>query len=325
MTVAVDDDMIDPNNRPGGPNLIVTAKSANKVQFFDAATLAQTSEIDMPASTHEMVLSPDGKRVFASVYGGGIFGKNANPDRRIAVIDLASRTLERTIDVGDALAPHSVMMDGDTLWATAELGDAVLAIDPDTGKVERVALGGSAHWIAVSRRQRKVFASCKTSDFVVVVDADARKPVDRIVIPNLAEGLAVSPDGETLYVCAHRKGEFYVFDTASHALRQTVAITGAPGEARQLRRVRVSPDGRHVLVASHVDNHAAIYEAEGLRQIGSLETPKAPMGFGFAADGRHAFLCCHDAAVVLELELATGRVVRSFPTAAGCEFIIAYG
>jgi len=78
-----------------------------------------------------------------------------------------------------------------------------------------------------------------------------------------------------------------------------------------------------VLVASHVDNHAAIYDA-GLKQIGSIETPKAPMGFGFAADSRHAYLCCHDAAVVLEFELATARVTRQFPTAAGCEFIIAY-
>jgi len=76
--------MPDLNNPLGGPHLIVTAKTANKVQFFDAATLAKTGEIDMPASTHEMILSPDGKKVFASVYGGGIFGKNSAPDRRIA-------------------------------------------------------------------------------------------------------------------------------------------------------------------------------------------------------------------------------------------------
>ena len=48
------------------------------------------------------------------------------------------------------------------------------------------------------------------------------------------------------------------------------------------------------------------------------------MGFGFAADGKHAYVCCHDDAVVLEFELATGRTTRSFPTAAGCEFIVAY-
>lgn len=44
---------MDPNNRPGEPNLILTAKSANTIQFFDAATLVQTAELDMPGSTHE--------------------------------------------------------------------------------------------------------------------------------------------------------------------------------------------------------------------------------------------------------------------------------
>jgi hypothetical protein len=76
--------MPDLNNPLGGPHLIVTAKTANKVQFFDAATLAKTGEIDMPASTHEMILSPDGKKIFASIYGGGIFGKNTAPDRASA-------------------------------------------------------------------------------------------------------------------------------------------------------------------------------------------------------------------------------------------------
>ena len=103
--------MPDLNNPPGGPHLIVTAKTANKVQFFDAATLAKTGEIDMPASTHEMILSSDGKKVFASVYGGGIFGKNTDPDRRIAVINLASKSLERLIDVGANVAPLGVLMD----------------------------------------------------------------------------------------------------------------------------------------------------------------------------------------------------------------------
>jgi DNA-binding beta-propeller fold protein YncE len=314
----------DPNNRAGGPHLIVTAKSADKVQFFDAATLQQTGEIDMPGSTHEMVLSPDGSKVYASIYGGGIFGRNSNPDRRIAIIDLATKSLVRTIDVGAAVAPHGVMLDASgTLWVTGELGDAVLAIDMETGTLQQIDIGGSPHWLALSHSAGKVFASCKTSEFVVVVDIPTRKVVDKLRVPNLAEGVAVTPDGETLYVCAHRRGEFYVFDAHSPALRRTVVIKDAPGEERQLRRVRVSPDGCYVLVASHVDNHAAIYDA-GLKQIGSIATPKAPMGFGFAADGRHAYLCCHDAAVVLEFELATARVTRQFPTAAGCEFIIAY-
>jgi len=317
--------MIDPNNRPGGPNLILTAKSANKIQFFDAMTLAQTGELDMPASTHEMIRSPDGSKIYASVYGGGIFGKNKDPDRRIAVIDLASKKLERTIDVGDNLAPHSVMMDGrGTLWSTGELGNAVLAIDPETDKVKRIDVGGSPHWIAFSHPFFKLFASFKTKDAVAVVDTRSRHLIGTIQILHGAEGIAVSPDGATLFVCAHRKGLLHVIDAHSHELRRTLPIEGAPGEANQLRRVRVSPDGRYVCASSHVDNFAAVYEADTLKQVGGFNTPKAPMGFGFAADGMHAYLCCHDAAITMEFELGSGRVTRQFPTAAGCEFVISY-
>jgi DNA-binding beta-propeller fold protein YncE len=317
--------MIDPNNRPGGPNFILTAKSANKIQFFDAMTLAKTGEIDMPASTHEMIRSPDGGKIYASVYGGGIFGKNKDPDRRIAVIDLASKKLERTIDVGNNLAPHSVMMDGrGTLWSTGELGNAVLAIDPETDKVERIDVGGSPHWIAFSHPFFKLFASFKTKNAVAVVDTRSRHLIGTIQILHGAEGIAVSPDGATLFVCAHRKGLVHVIDAHSHELRRTLPIEGAPGEANQLRRVRVSPDGRYVCASSHVDNFAAIYEADTLEQVAGFNTPKAPMGFGFAADGMHAYLCCHDAAITMEFELGSGRVTRQFSTAAGCEFVISY-
>jgi DNA-binding beta-propeller fold protein YncE len=316
---------IDPNNRPGGETLILTAKSANKIQWFDAGTLAHIADLDMPGSTHELVRSPDGGKVYASVYGGGIFGKNKDPDRRIAIVDLASKSLERTIDVGANIAPHSVMMDASgTLWSTAELGKAVLAIDPVARTVERIDLGGSPHWIAVSHSTGKLFASFKTREAIAVVDTAERKMLGTIPIPHGAEGIAVTPDGATLFVCAHRKGVVHVFDAKTQTLRDTIAIDGAPGEANQLRRVRVSPDGAYVCASSHVDDFAAIYRADTFKQIGGFGTPKAPMGFGFAADGRHAYLCCHDAAITLEFDLAGGKITRQFPTAAGCEFVISY-
>jgi hypothetical protein len=86
----------------------------------------------------------------------------------------------------------------------------------------------------------------------------------------------------------------------------------------------VSPDNRYVLVSVNKGNHAAIYLADGLRRVASFPTKKSPMGFGFAPDGEHAYLCCHDDAVVFEFVLDGGQVTRSFETAAGCEFIVAY-
>ena len=110
----------------------------------------------------------------------------------------------------------------------------------------------------MSHATGKIFASLKATDSVAVVDRDRRKPLDRIHIPHRAEGLALAPDGETLYVVAHQKAEFHVIDARSHRLRATVTIEGAPGTVNQLRRVRISPDGRYLLLSSTYDRHAAI-------------------------------------------------------------------
>jgi DNA-binding beta-propeller fold protein YncE len=316
--------MYDPNNRPGGPHLIVTAKTAHKVHFVDAATLVTTATIDMPGSTHEIALSLDGRTAYGSVYGDGIFAKRVNPDRRLVVIDLPSKSLKRVIDLGAVYAPHGVMVDAaDTVWSSGELGNAVLAIDPASEKVHKIDVGATAHWVAVSHVTGKVFVSVK-QDYVVVIDAARRIAIDRIKLPQVVEGLAISSDGATLYVCAQTAAEFYVIDAVSHTLRRSVAITGADPGKKQMRRVRVSPDNQYVVVSSNQDNHAAVYHNESLEQIAAFATKKSPMGFGFAADGKHAYLCCHDDAEVFEFELASGRVARTFPTAAGCEFIVAY-
>jgi DNA-binding beta-propeller fold protein YncE len=314
----------DLNNRSGGPNLIVTAKTAHKVHFLDADTLTMLATIDMPGSTHELALSSDGRTAYGSVYGDGVFAKRVNPDRRIVVIDLPSKSLTRVIDLGAVYAPHGVMMDdAGMLWSSGELGNAVLVIDPKTDEVHKIDVGNTAHWVAIGHATGTVFASVK-SDYIVAIDTARRSVVDRIKVPTVVEGLAISPDGTTLYCCAQGAAEFYVIDAASHALRRTVPIDGADTSKRQMRRVRVSPDNKYVVVSSNQDHHVAIYLAEGLKQIASFPTKKSPMGFGFAPGGTHAYVCCHDEAEVFEFELATGRVTRTFPTAAGCEFIVAY-
>jgi DNA-binding beta-propeller fold protein YncE len=316
--------MLDVNNRPGGPNLIVTAKTAHKVHFFDAQTLTLSKTIDMPGSTHELALSPDGRTAYGTVYGDGIFARNVNPDRRIVVIDLPSQSLRRVIDLGPTCAPHGIMIDASSaVWTSGELANAVFVIDPESDKVQRIDIGNTAHWLAISHQTGKAFVSVKT-DFIVVVDVARRAVVDRIKVPQVTEGLAISPDGEALYVCAQTAAEFYVIDTGTHAIRQTISIEGSNGAKRQMRRVRVSPDNRHVVVSAHQDNHAAIYAVDGYQPIAAFATGKGPMGFGFAPDGRRAYLCCHDDAIVTEFELATGKATRSFATDAGCEFVVAY-
>ena len=243
--------MLDVNNRPGGPNLIVTAKTAHKVHFLDAETLTLSKTIDMPGSTHELALSSDGRTAYGTVYGDGIFTKNVNPDRRIVVIDLPSQSLTRVIDFGQICAPHGIMMDASgAVWSSGELANAVFVIDPT---VRQGAADRCRQHCALacdqSHRPGRCFVSVKT-DFIVVVDVARRAVVDRIKVPALTEGLAVSPDGDTLYVCAQTAAGI-LRDRCAHPRRccKPLRSRGSNAAKPQMRRVRVSPDNRYVVVS----------------------------------------------------------------------------
>ena len=106
------------------------------------------------------------------------------------------------------------MMDASgTLWSTAELGDAVLAIDPATERLIVSLLAAQAALACGQPFNRETVrflqdpGSGRRARY-----STSRKLLSTIAIPHGAEGIAVSPDGETLFVCAHRKGVVHVFD-----------------------------------------------------------------------------------------------------------------
>ena len=309
---------IDPNNRPGGDTLILTAKSANKIQWFDARTLAHLADRDMPASTHELIRSPDGAKVYASVYGGGIFGKNKDPDRRIAVIDLASKSLERTIDVGANIAPHSVLMDASRSSGRRRTWQCGPGHRSRNRKVDRIDIGSSPIG-SQSVIRRKTFCLLQDQGGSGRSRYCLAQVLGILDIQHGAEGIAVSPTKR--FSCAHTKGIVHV-SIRTHALRKAIEI-----EVRRARPTSCAACGFHrtgdILRIIHVDSYAAVYDAATLKQLGGLLHPRHPWVSALRPTAS-TFLCCHDAAVVLEFNLGAARITREFQTAAGCEFIVSY-
>jgi len=305
-------------------SIILTAKNDERVEFYDSATHARLAALDMPAPVHELALTPE--RAYGTVYGGGIFGKNKDPDHRVVVVDLAAREIDGFIDVGAYLAPHGLMFGADgLLWVTAELNNAILGIDVARRKVvAAIDTGGAAHWLTVSPDGARAYVSHKQTPCLAIVDLLERRVVGQVDIPNRCEGLALSRDGERLYIASHAAAELNVIDTKSDKLIRSIRIEGGGEDRTQLRRVRISPDERWLLFSSHVDGKVAIFSLPDLEQTALIQVGKAPMGFGFPAIADRALVCNHDDGVVSMLDLAAGAVTASFATGNGCEFVEYY-
>lgn len=305
-------------------NIILTAKNDERVEFYDAATHARVAALDMPAPVHELALTPE--RAYGTVYGGGIFGKNKDPDHRVVVIDLVAKEIDGFIDVGAYLAPHGLMFGADgLLWVTAELNDAILGIDVTRRKVvAAIDTGGAAHWLTVSPDGARAYVSHKQTPCLAIVDLLKRRVAGQVDIPNRCEGLALSKDGERLYLASHVAAELNVIDTNSEKLVRSIRIEGGGEDRTQLRRVRLSPDERWLLFSSHVDGKVAIFSLPDPEQTALIQVGRAPMGFGFPAAADRALVCNHDDGVVSVLDLAAGAVTATFATGNGCEFVEYY-
>ncbi len=307
-------------------HIILTAKNDKRVEFYDGATHARLAALDMPAPVHELALSPDGTKAYGTVYGGGVFGKNKEPDHRLVVIDLAAQAIDGFIDVGAYLAPHGLMFSADgLLWVTAELNHAILGIDVTQRKVvAAIDIGGAAHWLTLSPDGERAYASHKQTPCLGIIDLVNQRVSGQVDIPNRCEGVALSKDGSRLYVASHAAAEINVIDTRSDKLIKSLRVEGSNEDRTQLRRVRISPDERWLLFSSHADGVVAIFSLPDLEQTALIKVGKAPMGFGFPAVADRALVCNHDDGVVQALDLAGGRITGSFVTGNGCEFVTFY-
>lgn len=305
-------------------NIILTAKNDERVEFYDAATYERVAALNMPAPVHELALTPE--RAYGTVYGGGIFGKNKDPDHRVVVVDLAAREVDGFIDVGAHLAPHGIMFSADgLLWVTAELSNAIVGIDvARRAVVAAIDTGGAAHWLTLASDGRRAYVSHKQTPSLAIVDLLKRRVTGQVDIPNRCEGLVLSKDGERLYVASHAARELNVIDTKSEKVIRRVRIEGGGEDRTQLRRVRVSPDERWLLFSSHVDGDVAVFSLPDLEQTALVKVGKAPMGFGFPPATDRALVCNHDDGVVSVLDLAAGAITSSFATGNGCEFVEYY-
>ena len=165
----------------------------------------------------------------------------------------------------------------------------------------------------------------------------------QVELPGLRpQALALSPDGKTL-VISGKSSELVVLDPVTGVIRQRVALPNAeqaeprpdapssnilkPDKDGQVSFTGLvfSPDGRRIFL-SNVNGSLKVFTvaADGtVTPSHSIPLPQAkaprrkdeiPSGLAFSADGSRLYVCGNLSNTLLELEAATGRVLRTFPT-----------
>lgn len=305
--------------------MLAVDKVGGALLFVDPAGEIR-SRLPMPRGPHEIVVSPDQKHAFVSIYGTGTFRANPNPGFEIERVCLADGAPAGTIEVTPWTSPHGLTFDcAGVLWTSCDRHGVVAAISVDEGEVVGAVETGSfgTHWVLATPDGRKLFTSNKHDAFVGVIDPVERRMTRRIAVPHGTEGLAVSPDGRWLFAADHRVPAVLRIDVEREELVETIVLGGVKAdrsrEAHHMR-LRVSPDGAVLCVAAYHYDRLFVIETADTRRQKAVHTGKGPMAMAFdPADAKTLYLSNHDEGTMSVVDVAEAQIVRSFECGEGVE------
>lgn len=315
----------DPNNPTGSNGLIMIDKRGGYIRFFDPATLKEISNIKTEAPPHELAISPDHKTAYVPFYGDGVYGNNPKPDHRIAVVDLTTRQITGTINTSPAIAPHGLQVDANgMLYASCDLSRTLLVIDPREKKVKAsINTEGTGHWSAVTPDGTKAYVANKDDrKFVSVIDLKARKMIGYVDMPKGTQGITMSPDGKRVIAIDFIDPKFYVIDTATDKIVETVTVdknTIGPF------RARYSQDGSMLVTVNSTNKLANIFDMKNLKSPQAvIPVGQQAFGIAYSPDGKTVLVSNHGDGTISVIDLAEKKVVQTFTAGTGIETLSYY-
>jgi YVTN family beta-propeller protein len=305
--------------RPTG-TLVVSNMNDHTATLIDAATGRVHTTLPTGEGPHEVAISRDGRWALVSNYG--VRGK---PGSTITVIDVAGAAVARTLTLAGFQRPHGMaFLPGDTLVAvTSEGAQAVLLIDVRDGRVaDTLATKGRAsHMLALTAAGDRLFTANIADGTISSIDVRGRDSTRVIGVGRSPEGIAVAPNGTTVWVGSNRDSTVMVVDPRRGIATDTLRGFGMP------YRIGISADGRTavisdpvkaevrvVSVADRATRFAIAVPADSLVPTAEVPGSPSPEGVAISRDGRWAFVTLQGRNRVITIDLSRGAIVAYAPT-----------
>jgi DNA-binding beta-propeller fold protein YncE len=311
MAVAAADD---------APNgwLLVANKGDATLGIVDTAHRQQLVAIAEGGITgHEVAASPDGKTAFVPIYGDSGVGMPGTDGSTIAVIDLASRKVRGTIDLGRGLRPHCAVFGpvNGMLYVTTELSDSITEIDPRMLKVLGTIPTGAAqsHMLAISSDGKRGYTANVSPGSVSAIDLDAKKVIAIIPISENTQRIAISRDNHWVFTADQKPPRLAVIDTKKNAVSRWVPLPSAAyGTAATF-------DGKWLLITQPTTAKVLALNLATMQIEKAFDVAPSPQEIVVRPDNKRAYISCDKSSEVAVLNLETWQMDAPIGTGHGAD------
>ncbi|WP_059419343.1 beta-propeller fold lactonase family protein [Sulfuricella sp. T08] len=265
---------------PPTARIYVANESSNSVSVIDAASFKQIALIDPKnTSTHDLALSRDGTRLYATNLASG----------RLSVID--TRGLETIASIYTGKRCHVVALTNDNRQAwVANIGENTVSIvDTATYRVVgTIAVGHGPTGLAFSHDGKFAYVSNQGDRAVAVVDTASLKVIKTIPVGESPHFLTLGPDGRIWGANSGSK-DIYIIDPATQTKLASLDVGANP---QQIAFAYRGMNGLYAYVTLSGANQIAVVNTElsNLRVVARLAAGEKPNGIWANAEGTRLYV-----------------------------------
>ena len=288
--------------------LLVANQEAASASLVDLRTDSMRF-ISVGIGPHEAAISPNGRTGVVTIYGQRPAGNE------LAIVDIASGSVTRTISLGQYTRPHGVVFipgQESHIVVTSESTGNIVIVNIDTGAIEGTVPteAQGSHMAAITADGSRVFTSNVTSGSVSEIDLAGQKFVRSIPVAPKVEGIAVTPDGALVFAGSNTDGTVSLIDTRTGTIVNTLRGFKLP------YRLAISADGRLAIVCDPEGGAISVIDVTLRAVAWKLDGLASPRGVSITPDGRTAFVTLADDPSVGVIDMATRKLVRTIPVGA---------
>ena len=265
---------------PDGSALYFSNEVNHTLDVVPTATLRVAKQIPLSGRPNNVAITPDGRKVYVAIRAEGAF---------VDVIDTREGRLVKSIPTAGGVHNVYVTPDGKYVVAGMIAERTLTVINSATDEpVWSMEFDGGVRPMAFETNAdgstKRIFVQITDFHGFYVVDFEKRAVVDKIKMPDLpltrvdndglqgspGHGLAVSPDGRTLWSTSKPNSHVYAWSLPDLTFLGGVPVGSHPDW------LTMTPDGRYLYAANAGSNNVSAVDTHAMKEIARIPVGQVP-------------------------------------------------
>jgi len=313
-----------PPAAPPAPKIYVSDEVAGDLSIIDSGSFAVTN-VHLGKRARGIHSSPDGKTIYVALSGSPIGGPNVDESTLppadhsadgIAVFDIASNKVTRTLQAGSDPENFCVSPDGKMIYVSNEDADGVSFLDIAAGTLTKtIKTGDEPEGVSVTPDGKLVYSTNEADGTVSVIDTAAGKVLKTIKVGRRPRNTVFMPDLKHAYVNAENDGSLSYLDTVKNVMIKPIML-GKPGEIKPMGMV-MSADSTKLYVSTGRGKMVFVIDTATNQPVTSFEVGQRPWGVALSPDGKTLYSANGPSNDVSVVDLSTNTVMKKIPVSTG--------